>query len=84
MLARDPREVIAKLELSLGGLLRHIHVGAGLHGRKVEQRLGGDTQNLIGEVLEVEREHIQLGGAECVAVIGDKAVKLVIVRIAAS
>jgi hypothetical protein len=73
------------LKLSLSRCLRHVRVCTdGDAAREDQLRVRCNSQNCVIEVLEMERELIQFRGTQRPGMVGDKAVKLVVVRIAAS
>ncbi len=84
MIPRLPGEVVSKLILPFRCRLRNVYIGADLYAaRERQKRIRGHTKNRIVKILEMERKLIQLRRANCVGVIDQKTVELVVVRIPA-
>src|SRR5688500_9505922 len=80
-----PREIIPELEFSFGSGLRHVSVCAnGNAAGELQLRIGGNAENRVAEVLKMKRELVQFCRTQCPAVISNKAVKFIVVGVAAS
>src|SRR5438093_5996865 len=81
--AAKNRNIVAKLKLPLFGLLRDVHIGATLDRGKHNIRVGGHSQNIVLEILELKRELVHRPRTKSIGVTQDKTVKLVVVCVSA-
>ena len=84
MVARAATRSHRETETSATGRLRHVRRGADAEVAGEDWIGSGDLEDLVLEILEVERKLIQLSAPIVHRVVGDEAVDLVVVCVAAA